>query len=84
MSKNAQKRYDGRIETLKRRRDFLDKRIADYQGVDASRDKAEASALHWAIGVIEANFSSAMDLLVNEENSHTPPLHKDKPSKETI
>ena len=52
-----------KIKTLKRRRDFLSKRVMDYQGKDASRDKAEESALNFAITVIESNYESATDIL---------------------
>jgi len=59
-------KYQDRIKTLKRRRDFLNSRLADYQGKDMSRDKAEASAIAWAIVVIETNFQSATDLIAEE------------------
>lgn len=57
------KTYERRVEVLKRRRDWLDKRVADYTGKDMSRDLAEASALHWALGVIEGNYDYAIDLI---------------------
>lgn len=60
-------RYARRVDALKRRRDFLESRIADYQGKDNSRDKAEASALHWALGIIEANYEQAVDLIAQED-----------------
>ena len=67
MSKSIYRVLEDRIKTLKRRRDFLDLRIRDYVGSNDSRDKAEASALHWAIGVIEANSDSAYDLIKLEQ-----------------
>lgn len=69
MSRSTHSRVEDRIKTLKRRRDYLYRRIADYQGKDASRDKAEASALHWALAVIEANYQSAYDIANNEHRS---------------
>lgn len=67
MSRSVYSTLEDRLKTLKRRRDFLDMRIRDYVGKDDSRDKAEASALHWAIGVIEANRDSAYDLIQVEK-----------------
>lgn len=67
MSKSAEQRYDRRLETLKRRRDYLDKRINDYKGTNDSRDKAEASALHWAIGVVESHYDDAVDAIRTED-----------------
>lgn len=43
--KTPERRYEDRLKTLKRRRDFLESRVADYHGKDMSRDKAEASAI---------------------------------------
>lgn len=63
MSRTARSRFDDRINTLKRRRSFLEKRIADYKGKDPSRDKAELYAIDWAIRVVEANEESALELL---------------------
>jgi hypothetical protein len=63
MSKTLRSKYEDRISTLKRRRDFLAKRIADYKGKDPSRDKAESYALTWAIRVIEANSDAAFELM---------------------
>lgn len=65
--RTPEKRAERRIETLKRRRDFLDKRVADYKGKDMSRDLAEASALHWALNVIERNYKSAVDAIRDED-----------------
>lgn len=65
--KSPSKIYEGRIATLKRRRDFLDKRVADYQGKDMSRDLAEASALHWALAVIEGNHQFATELIIEKQ-----------------
>lgn len=59
--------YEGRIKTLKRRRDFLDRRVADYQGKDMSRDLAEASALHWALGVVEGNYEYSVELIREQQ-----------------
>ncbi len=67
MSRSIHSTLEDRLKTLKRRRDFLDMRIRDYVGKDDSRDKAEASALHWAIGVIEANRDYAYDAISNEK-----------------
>lgn len=58
--------YDRRMYQLKRRRDFLDKRIADYKGKDNSYDKSEASAINWAVSVIEANYDSAIEIIEEE------------------
>jgi hypothetical protein len=66
MSRTPDRTYQRRIDTLKRRRDFLDSRVADYQGKDNSRDKAEASALHWALRVLEANTEQATDFIAEE------------------
>ena len=52
-----------KLKTLKRRRDFLSTRILDYKGSNDSRDKAEHSALNFAIAVIEANYQSAIDIV---------------------
>jgi hypothetical protein len=69
MSRTPEKVYERRIETLKRRKDFLDKRVADYQGKDMSRDLAEASALHWALGVIEGNYEYSVQLIREQQLS---------------
>ena len=47
--------FSKRIETLTRRRDYLQKRVteAEASGKGSSFDKAEASALTWALDVIE-------------------------------
>jgi hypothetical protein len=44
-----------KLQTLGRRRDYLEKRVAEAeaQGRGSSFDKAEASALRWAMEVIE-------------------------------
>lgn len=63
MSHTANTKYLDRIKTLKRRRDFLDARVTDYHGKDMSRDKAEASAIDWALEVIEAHSGHAIDLI---------------------
>jgi len=73
MGKTVERVYGGRIQTLKRRRDFLDHRIADYQGKDMSRDKAEASAIDWALAVIEAHYEYATDLIRTKLNNPKAP-----------
>lgn len=67
MSKSNEQYYKRRLDTLKRRRDFLDKRVINYAGKDMSRDKAEASALHWALEVIEGNYKYAVDCIAKEK-----------------
>lgn len=42
-----------RLDALKRRRDFLHDRVAQYVGKSASRDQAEYAALVWAIQIVE-------------------------------
>lgn len=43
-----------RMAALRRRRDHLTERVANYRSDgDPSRDRAELSALNWAIRVIE-------------------------------
>jgi hypothetical protein len=71
MSRSPEKTYESRVETLKRRRDFLDKRIADYHGKDMNRDKAEASAIHWALGVIELHYQDAVELIRESQKDRT-------------
>lgn len=66
MSNNIYRKYEDRLKTLKRRRDFLEGRIADYHGKDSSRDRAEASAINWAISVIEAHYQLAADIIEME------------------
>ena len=66
MSRTPEKVYQRRIEQLLRRRDFLDKRIINYVGKDASYDKAEASAIDWALKVIGKNYISAIDCIRDE------------------
>lgn len=61
--KSVYQLYERKIGQLKRRRDFLDKRIIDYTGKDNSYDKAETSAINWAISVIEANYESAISMI---------------------
>jgi len=63
MSRTKESIASRRVETLKRRRDFLDQRIAGYEGKDSSRDKAEASAIAWAIKVIEMDYPLAIELV---------------------
>lgn len=70
MSKPPTKIYERRVETLKRRRDFLDKRVSDYQGKDMSRDKAEASAIDWALAVIESHYDYAVEIIRIEKQKH--------------
>ena len=71
MSRTVSGKYHSRIDTLKRRRDFLDSRIANYKGKDASRDLAEASALTWALEVLEHNTEIAMDAIIREKAQHS-------------
>lgn len=66
MSKSPEKVYKGRIKQLKRRRDFLTQRVSDYQGKDASYDKHELSAIHWALGVVETHYDDAIDAIRKE------------------
>lgn len=70
MSKSISRIYEGRVATLKRRRDFLDKRVADYHGKDMSRDLAEASAIDWALAVIESNYESAINLILEQQTNN--------------
>lgn len=42
-----------KMEVLRRRKAHLEKRIADNPTIDLSYDKAEVSALAWAIGKLE-------------------------------
>lgn len=67
MSRSIGQVYDRRVATLKRRRDFLDKRVADYHGKDMSRDLAEASAIDWALAVIESNYESATNIILKQQ-----------------
>ena len=69
MTRAISSTYTNRLDTLKRRRNFLDKRINDYQGKDDSWDKAEASAINWAISVIEANYESAIEIIRTERTT---------------
>ena len=69
MGKSLNQIYQKRIDTLKRRRDFLDKRVMDYQGKDMSRDLAEASALHWALEIIEGNYQYAIDCIERQKTN---------------
>ena len=46
-------RQRDRLASLRRRRDHLSSRVADYQGGNPSYDKAELAALSWAIRIIE-------------------------------
>ena len=52
-----------KIKRLKRRRDFLSSRLADYKGKNNSHDRAEESAINFAIIVIENNYQNALDIL---------------------
>lgn len=71
MSKTPEKTYERRVEQLKRRRDFLASRIGDYKGKDMSYDKAELSAIHWALGVIESHYEDAVDAIRIEKSTPT-------------
>lgn len=59
-------RFRERLKALNRRADFLDQRIASYQGNSPSHDKAELAALRWAIRIIENDPDKAL-LLVKTE-----------------
>lgn len=84
MSKTPAKVYERRIQQLKRRRDFLAQRTSDYQGKDMSYDKAELSAIHWALGIIETHYEYAVDVIRTEqlESEHQSPSVR-KPKKDT-
>lgn len=75
MSRTPAKVYERRIQQLKRRRDFLAQRTSDYHGKDMSYDKAELSAIHWALGIIEAHYEYAVDVIRQErlESEHLAP-----------
>ena len=75
--------YSSRMKQLKRRRDLLDKRLAEYSGQNDSYTKAEASAIDWAIAVIERNHESAIDVIREQQEakllSEAPqPNHKEE------
>lgn len=61
--RTAAQTYERRVSALKRRRDYLDKRIANYQGNNDSFDKSEAKAIDWALNVIENSYGLAVDLI---------------------
>lgn len=71
MGKTIGKIYERRIDTLKRRRDFLDDRVADSygKGIDASWDKAEVSAIDWALAIITAHSQYAINLIIDEKRA---------------
>jgi len=56
-------KLNDKVNILKRRRDFLSKRIMDYRGSNDSRDRAEESALNFAIIVIEENYQASIDVI---------------------
>jgi len=58
-------RRRNRIAVLERRRDFLARRVADYDG-DHDYDKAELMALSWALRIIRSAESN--DVLDDLEN----------------
>lgn len=53
--------FKDRLNTLKRRRNFLFRRIEHYEGRDSSRDRAEYAAISWAIDVIESDPDHALE-----------------------
>jgi hypothetical protein len=57
------KALDRKVGTLRRRLNFLDQRIENYQGSGSSHDKAEASALRFAIEVILTHREEAKEML---------------------
>lgn len=50
------RREQGRLAQLERRAAWLKQRADNYTGKDASYDKAELSALLWAIDIIKQHF----------------------------
>lgn len=54
--KSERRQRKERIQQLRRRADFLEKRIEGYQGKNPSYDKHELSALRWAIEIIEREY----------------------------
>ena len=50
----------GRVEQLQRRAAWLKTRSDNYKGKDNSYDKAELSALTWAIDIIKQHFAERM------------------------
>ena len=64
-NRSVGQKYERRVETLKRKRDHLEQRIQDFKG-NPSYDKAELTAIQWAIDIIEANPELALELLTKE------------------
>ncbi len=54
--RTSERRYRDRIERLRRRAAFLRQRIASRPDHDMTCDKAEASALEWAVAQLEPWF----------------------------
>jgi hypothetical protein len=54
-SAKADRKRDRRIAMMRRRAAHLEQRIAENPHRNLSYDKAEASALRWAIGELEQN-----------------------------
>lgn len=58
-----------RLDTLRRRADFLADRIDNYTGKSASRDKAERAALLWAIDCCEIVLGLEGDRPIRRESN---------------
>lgn len=69
MKKPAARRYQ-HFKHLRRRRDFLANRINNHHG-DPAHDKAECSALTWALHILEALKESG-NLADIERDPHNP------------
>lgn len=54
------KKEKGRLAQLERRAAWLKTRSDNYKGKDNSYDKAELSALTWAIDIIKQHFAERM------------------------
>lgn len=85
MTKSHVKVFRERMAILNRRIDHLDGRIASYEGKNSSFDKAEASALRWAIRIIEEYPEEAMSMIhtgVSREQEPTQELAVDQETVE--
>lgn len=67
--------HTDRLRQLKRRRDYLKTRIANYRGNSDSFDKAEAAAITWAISVVEA--AIATGAIYELEDYSRPTVHSE-------
>lgn len=54
------RREQGRVAQLERRATWLKQRTDSYKGKDPSYDKAELSALLWAISIVKRYFAERM------------------------